>query len=120
MQPHVIVRIYRATDNMHKCFLYSSEKLSELKGLLRGTAELGILKNSKTGKCATPTCSPFPEGDNVHKGIQAPFKQLLTDNRSLQEEAWTQVASHFQINFFFFFCYNQITAMVAETPTGIP
>lgn len=59
----------------------------------------------KTEKCATPTCSPFPEGDKVHPGIQVPFKQLLTLITRLQQEPQTQLASQIQINFFFFsFC----------------
>lgn len=56
----------------------------------------------KTEKCATPTCSPFPEGDKVHPGIQVPFKQLLTLITRLQQEPQTQLASQIQINFFFF------------------
>lgn len=73
----------------------------------------------KTDKGATPTCSPFPEEVKVHPGIQAPFKELLMSNRSLQEEARTQPAPHFQIRVLFLLCYNPITAMVAETSTGI-
>lgn len=114
MQLHVTVRIYRATVNMHKHFLYPSEKLSELKGLLRGTAELFP---GKTDKRASPTCSPFPEGDKVHPGIPAPF------NFSHITEAFRSKPGHSRLsflNFFFLLLFNQITAMVAETPTGIP